>query len=67
MQLRVPYNELEQFESQPPLLIEAKIVWYRVEAKQHFYGLSFSSNQSDECQNRLTTCLDYFNQASVYD
>ncbi|WGS85788.1 methyl-accepting chemotaxis protein [Methylomonas sp. UP202] len=66
VQLRIPYDNIDQYAHQAPLELDCRIVWYKVVDDEHHYGVKFPESLSPAAVNGLKTCFDFFNHASTY-
>ncbi|WP_446807883.1 methyl-accepting chemotaxis protein [Methylomonas sp. 2BW1-5-20] len=66
IQLRIPSDNIEQYEAQLPLELDCKIVWHKNIDGEHHYGVKFSEFLSPESTNGLKACFAFFNHASTY-
>ncbi|MBD9356658.1 methyl-accepting chemotaxis protein [Methylomonas albis] len=66
IQLRIPYDNIQQYETQPPLELACSIVWYKTVDGEHHYGVKFNEFLPPETTQSLKTCFAFFNQSATY-
>jgi methyl-accepting chemotaxis protein len=66
IQLRIPYDNIEQYETQLPLELLSTVVWYKPVDDGHHYGVKFNEFMSTETAQKLKACFAFFNQAATY-
>jgi len=61
-EIRLPYDDVQQYENQIPLKVGGTLRWSGHEGDYHAYGIEFESlNSSQQC--KVEQCFDYFNTA----
>ncbi|TCV87513.1 MULTISPECIES: methyl-accepting chemotaxis protein [Methylomonas] len=66
IQLRIPYDNIQQYETQLPLELACNIVWYKTIDGEHHYGVKFNEFLPPETTQSLKTCFAFFNQSATY-
>lgn len=65
LEIFLPYENLEQYESQRPVALRAEVVWQRIENEQLHCGVRFIELTSEREQG-LRRCFEFFNQDAQY-
>lgn len=67
IQIRIPFDNIDEYEKQQPLDLQCQVVWYKkIEDDEHHYGVKFQDYLTPEDSRRLQVCFDFFNHASTY-
>ncbi|MDT4292244.1 methyl-accepting chemotaxis protein [Methylomonas sp. MO1] len=66
IQLRIPYDNIQQYESQLPLELTCTLVWHKPVDGEHHYGVKFNEFMSPESAQSLKACFAFFNHSATY-
>jgi len=66
IQLRIPYDNIQQYESQLPLELMCSIVWHKRVDGEHHYGVKFNEFMPPETAQSLKACFAFFNHSATY-
>jgi methyl-accepting chemotaxis protein len=61
LEVFVPFDDLQDYEKQQPVLLKAEVVWQREENEQLYCGISFLDMDA-YCERELKACFDYFHK-----
>ena len=65
LSLRLPASDINAYQRQEPLEVNARIAWQRVEGGRQLAGVEFSG-MSAEQQRRLKECFEFFRTSPEY-
>ncbi len=65
MELYLPQDELKQYETQQPIMLQGRISWQRMEEGKHICGVAFG-DLTPEATKRLRECFKYYNKQSEF-
>ena len=65
LEVSLPQNDLNQYESQQPLSLRGRITWQRFENGKNQCGVAFEG-MTDEANNKLRECFKYFNKTPEF-
>lgn len=66
IQLRIPYDNIQQYESQLPLELTCTLVWHKPVDGEHHYGVKFNEFMPPETAQSLKACFAFFNNSATY-
>lgn len=59
------HKDMQQYASQKPVRIKARVVWLREEGNRHLCGVEFL-DQNPTAQQKIKECFDFFNKNSEF-
>lgn len=65
VRLHLPSGDIHQYQQQPPLELEARVAWQRVNDGHYTTGVEFTG-LTDAQRERLRSGFDFFNRSSEY-
>jgi len=70
IQLYLPFDSIEEYESQTPVLLKGRVAWNEQTVKHHgtqyIYGIEFIDLDSAR-RTQLKYCFDFFNKQSTFN
>jgi methyl-accepting chemotaxis protein len=66
VQLRIPYDNIQQYETQLPLELTCTLVWHKAVDGEHHYGVKFNEFMPPETAQSLKACFAFFNHSATY-